>query len=228
MASDQPPQPHGWSDGHASQGGSHPVRRFAHSIDRPTRASRAARGMAILAAVAVGGGLAWSQTIGYYRARRSDEIGQTDVFHRGWPLVYSEHFQPAMSRREAMAPQWLARFFLDGVCSVVGTAAVAFTTVRLASSRLQFRLGTLLLLATAVGGVCAFAPIERRLLTPQDDWGFAWSQPQPHWRTNLFWNWPMTASSTLALVCTIYAAAYFASCGIRTLSRMASSSSRCP
>lgn len=191
--------------------------------------SRAARCIGALAAVAVGGGLTWSQTIGYYRAMQSDGIGQTDVYHRGWPLVYSEHFQPAISRRETMAPQWLSRFFLDGVCSIIGTAAVAFTTVRLASSRLQFRMGTLLLLAAAVGGVCAWAPmIERRLLTPQDGWGFAWSQPQPHWRTNLFWNWPMTASSMLALVCTLYAAAYFASCGIGALCRLTSSSSRCP
>lgn len=182
----------------------------------------AARGTAILAAVAVGTALIWCQTVGYNRGRLFDRIGKTYIYHRGWPLVYSEHFQPAMSRGEAMAPRWLTRGFLNAVCSVIGTASVAFVGLRLASSRWQFRLGTLLLLAAVVGGVCAFAPLERQLLTPDADWRFASSQP-PHWRHSLMYgDGPLLASTALAFACTLQAAGHFVSRAVRALARVAS------
>lgn len=98
--------------------------------------------------------LASVQTIGFRRARRYDaRFSGVPVYHRGWPLVYSEAFYFAKSfvaSQNQFAPQSLTRLSIDLGSSLVGIACTAFIIERLIRSRWQFRLSTLLTFATVV------------------------------------------------------------------------------
>lgn len=116
--------------------------------------------------------LASIQFVGFYRGRRFDQWGKSQVCHRGWPLVFSEAYYGPSETPSKFCPDWDNRLAFDLILSAAAVLSAGIGTYRLLSHRLQFRIGTLLLLITVIATEIALDPIMRSALTPQAEWGF--------------------------------------------------------